>query len=323
MTVGGIGDMPANPVDPTASNMGFASDDELYDLLPFYTAGSTMLTVATMDADGGDGGGDDNVFWATVCTSSSPGITEGITVDPLEAVNVENDDHTVTATLMNNLGDPVVGTAVTFDVTSGPNAGDMAVVLTDGSGQASFTYTGDGGQGDDVIRAAFVDNRGATQAATAAKAWQEQCVVVFGNGFGMSTFRPGNHTWVTQVGDIDAFDPVLLVNTGTVSLPLPQTADKPYRGRGRIRRAPSNGQPALIHAFTAQILLWSPDSFPSNPEQYSQGLLVRVYADGTVVGSDYGSSDNLRVWAKGRVVEAAPGLDRRVEITFPFEIEGF
>jgi len=323
ITVGGIGDSPANPPDPTASNTGYASDDELYDLLPFYSPGSTMVTVFTMDTNGGDGGGDDNIFWATVCTSAPSGYTEGITLNPPAAVNVENDDHTVTATVTNNSGDAIVGTAVTFDVMNGPNTGDMAMVLTDGAGQASFTYTGDGGPGDDVIRASFVDFAGATQSATAGKTWQEQCVVVFGNGLGLTTFTPGNHTWVTQVGQIQAFDPVLLISNGRVSIPLPQTVDKPYTGPGHLRRGPSRQGPELIQAFTAQVLLWSPQTFPNNPEQYSNGLLVRVYSDGSVLGYPYGASDNMRVWAKGTVVDGVPGVDRHVEISFPFEIQGF
>ena len=147
-------------------------------------------------------------------------------------------------------------------------------------------------------------------------------MIVFGNGTGMGTFGPGNHTWVTQVGDISAFDPVLLINQGKVLVALPEPTTRQHRGPGRIRRFPGGG-PELIREFSVQILLWSPLTFPNNPEQYSHGLDVRVYSDGTVLGTPYGTRDNMSVWAKGRIIDDASGVDRHVEITFPFEIDGF
>lgn len=52
ITVGGIGDDPGN-------NVGYADDDELYDLAPFLTAGATSFNIFTNNATA-----DDNIFFA-------------------------------------------------------------------------------------------------------------------------------------------------------------------------------------------------------------------------------------------------------------------
>jgi len=90
----------------------------------------------------------------------------GITLTPESAENEVGDDHTVTATLSDLLGNPQPGVAVTFDVTGGPNAGTSgtcsanADCTTDTNGEVSYTYTGDGGVGSDSIEACFTDQGG-------------------------------------------------------------------------------------------------------------------------------------------------------------------
>jgi hypothetical protein len=77
-------------------------------------------------------------------------------------------DHMVTLSVHDQFGDPYPDLAVTFDVTSGPNAGTGGVCspnadcTTDGHGIAAFTYTGDGGGGLDSIVASFQDVAGGT-----------------------------------------------------------------------------------------------------------------------------------------------------------------
>jgi len=56
ITVGGIGDNPANPLDPNSNN---AADDELYTLNPFLSAGMNSFSILTRNPSL-----DDNIFFA-------------------------------------------------------------------------------------------------------------------------------------------------------------------------------------------------------------------------------------------------------------------
>ena len=113
------------------------------------------------------------VFTAPDGTEGTPYIlARGVTVisdidlAPEDDVNIVGTTHTVTATVTVDdpvPGTPVVGTLVTFNVIAGPNAGDNGTDTTDANGEASFTYTGNGGVGTDIIEATFVDGDGNTQ----------------------------------------------------------------------------------------------------------------------------------------------------------------
>lgn len=64
ITVGGIGDSIANPPDPFGPSTGFRTDDELYDLRPFLTAGDTQIEVFSFNPSD-----DDNILFAYFFTS--------------------------------------------------------------------------------------------------------------------------------------------------------------------------------------------------------------------------------------------------------------
>ena len=80
-----------------------------------------------------------------------------INLTPLTDTNLVNENHTVTATITNGSGTPQQGIEVTFSITSGPNSGDTGTDITDANGEATFTYTGDGGVGTDVIVACYTN----------------------------------------------------------------------------------------------------------------------------------------------------------------------
>ncbi len=65
--------------------------------------------------------------------------------------------HMVTATTTAPNGSPIAGVTVTFRVISGPNSGATGTANTGANGQATFTYTDNGGAGVDNIQA-FVGN---------------------------------------------------------------------------------------------------------------------------------------------------------------------
>jgi len=70
---------------------------------------------------------------------------------PESATNPPGTDHTVTAVYTLD-GFPLQGKTIYF-VVSGPNAGEQVESVTDAEGEATFTYTGDGGEGEDIIYA--------------------------------------------------------------------------------------------------------------------------------------------------------------------------
>jgi hypothetical protein len=59
--------------------------------------------------------------------------------------------HTVTALTLASNHAPIAGVTVNFSVISGPNAGATGSGTTESNGQATFTYTDNGGAGTDDI----------------------------------------------------------------------------------------------------------------------------------------------------------------------------
>jgi hypothetical protein len=79
-------------------------------------------------------------------------------------------EHTLTATV--TLGpDPLPDEMVVFEIFDGPNAPDGGVETTDIDGEATYTYTGDGGAGVDQIQAWFED----VVSNEALKFWDNDC----------------------------------------------------------------------------------------------------------------------------------------------------
>jgi hypothetical protein len=155
ITVGGIGDFNTNPPDPNDfSSCDLRYDDELYSLLPLITNTTTNILINTVNPSNND-----NIFLAYFEISGAAIIGEGILLSQEEDVNPLGADHTVTAQVQDDLGAPVVGITVTFEVISGPNAGETFAALTDVNGHAFFTYTGDGGPGFDQIEACFINSQ--------------------------------------------------------------------------------------------------------------------------------------------------------------------
>ena len=97
----------------------------------------------------------------------------GISLTPETATNDIGTSHTVTATITDLLGKRTADVDVSFEVTDGPNAGDSAMDTTDANGEATFTYTGDGGTGTDTIQACFLNEQEQEVCDTATKEWVE------------------------------------------------------------------------------------------------------------------------------------------------------
>lgn len=167
-TVGGLDDSTANPADPNGQG-DKRYDDELYTLLPFVKTGDTQIKVHTRNPST-----DDNLLFAGLFIRSATAVVgQGIILSPATATNPLGTSHTLTATVQDDNGAPVVGKEVTFTVTSGPNAGTTGTDVTDASGKATFTYTGNT-EGTDTIVASFVDDAGKTVTSNVAKkVWEK------------------------------------------------------------------------------------------------------------------------------------------------------
>ncbi len=316
ITVGGVGDTNGNPPPFAVPVTESDPDDELYDLLPFYVPSSTLIVIDTFNPSN-----DDNIFFGAICTSVAA-ITQGILLSPAQGTCVLGADNTVTALVLDSLGAPVTGTTVNFLVVSGPNAGDAGSDVTDANGEATFTYTGDGGIGVDCVVASFVDSQGVTQTSNQAKkTWQEQCMLVMGDGDGFVSYTPADHTFITQVGQVQSMEPVLLDDLATVRVPVKAMPSVRQSGFGATALPL---QDDVIEQFTAQVLMWNPLDFPTAPEKYTQGVLVTVTKYGSVSVVPYGQNVGMDLWVETvHVAHPAPGTSATpyVDITFPFSIE--
>ena len=100
------------------------------------TGVDTITAFADTDADGiqglGEPGGTATKTWIPVAAP--------LTLTPAMAVNQVGTQHTVTATLRDERGNPVRGVTVEFSVTGAHSTGGSGV--TDSNGEATFTYTG-------------------------------------------------------------------------------------------------------------------------------------------------------------------------------------
>ena len=171
VTVGGIGDDPANPADPNAGpgSEGARSDDELYTLDGLIANGTTNIKVDTRNPSNND-----NIFFAAFVINGTAAIVgEGILLTPTTATNPVNTSHTVTALVQDDDGNPIAGRNVDFEILSGPNAGLTGSEVTDGSGNAKFTWSSTTA-GTDVVVARFLDSQQVLRTSNeASKTWED------------------------------------------------------------------------------------------------------------------------------------------------------
>ncbi len=100
----------------------------------------------------------------------APGVnTATLTLGPAVATPIIGQQVTETATLLDGSGIGLPNAAVSFAVTSGPNAGQSGSAVTNASGQASFTYA-DAAPGTDII-VASVTTVGTFQSNQTSVTW--------------------------------------------------------------------------------------------------------------------------------------------------------
>lgn len=241
-------------------------------------------------------------FTATVTTATATTLT----LSPPTATRPADGDHTVTATVLDELGDPFNRAFVRFAVTGASST--TGSCTTDAAGRCAFTYTGPGRDGTDEITAFEDNDRNGTADAdstprdTATVHW----VATDGDGDGVadvddncaSVANPGQED-ANANGVGDACDPYLRAITITapsseylVGTTVPLTASV------------STGSGAPEPGVTVHIQRLADDSTPIGPE-----LTCDTGADGTcgiaVTGPAVPAVNQFLAWSE---LDGVPGL---------------
>jgi len=138
---------------------------------------------------GGIGGGWINDTW----TYGAPAT---VTLTPPAATSSVGTSDTVTATVTDASGNPISGSKVSFDITSGPNAGATSAAVTDTNGVATFTYSSLM-FGTDTVQASIIDP-GSGQTVT-SNSVTVTWVLSFAPGGGSFVVGDGNSAVATAV----------------------------------------------------------------------------------------------------------------------------
>lgn len=172
ITIGGIGDSPTNPTDPTANDSaGFRTDDELYNLAlgngqsstPFVKAGDTVIKVDTLNPSN-----DDNIFFAGFNITSKVVVDSNQNDAPVAVgdsgagfVTTKGKAFTTASVLANDF-DPDQGDSFTL---KSFDASKLHGTLKS-NGDGTFVYTPDASfVGTDTFTYTIADKAGLTSTA--------------------------------------------------------------------------------------------------------------------------------------------------------------
>ena len=144
-----------------------------------------------------------------------------------------------------------------------------------------------------------------------------ECHLVFAQTVGNDTFNQGGHTWNTQLEGVISTYAVWLDDTPQFQ--IPPFNNFPNRWNGIMRNLRSMMiEDVPYQTYSVQVVMWNPEVFPANPEQYTDVLNVTVWLSGRVTTTSAGSADNMNLWYE--VVDTVEGYKY---IRFPFSINGF
>ena len=112
-----------------------------------------VQTAAYSDAEGTTG-----VEFAPV-TVDVTGCPASLTLDPAQSSPTAGTTQALSATVVDDFGDPVAGATVSYSVTSGPNVGTSTTTATDAAGVATASFTS-GLVGTDTVQVTVDDVTG-------------------------------------------------------------------------------------------------------------------------------------------------------------------
>ena len=143
----------------------------------------------------------------------------------------------------------------------------------------------------------------------------EECFLVIGDAFGSDTFLnpgPSPVQFETAVGGLMKAYGASLESFPTVPFEAPRVR---HTGRGGLAGG-ALGQTPLKQLWV-QVVMWNPETFPGNPNQWSNGLLVTIWPGGAVTSTAYGAANGM-----GLTHDQITGPDGKTYLQFPFSIDG-
>jgi len=177
-----------------------------------FSIGGTSTTLVdsahVLDTGGVDAGScspkhNESVQWRPIGVPGSSDAT--LTLGPGTATQFAGQPTTETASVLDGSGTGIPNTTVNFAVTRGPDAGLVGSAVTDGNGQAEFTYAG-ASPGEDAVTAT-VTTVGRISSNTTQVLWTNGSASGWsGADIGSPTpgggqaFDPGSGTWTVQGG---------------------------------------------------------------------------------------------------------------------------
>lgn len=133
-----------------------------------YTDSGQILNTGGFDLASCPNGTNESTQWTTVGNAPCPGAI--LSLAPSSQTHSVGESATVTATFTNTCNQPLSGTTVTFQVTSGPNTGMTGTGVTDSNGQATFTYSSNL-PGTDQLQASVTNPAGTIKSNTVTVTW--------------------------------------------------------------------------------------------------------------------------------------------------------
>ncbi len=119
-----------------------------------------------------------------------------------------------------------------------------------------------------------------------------ECHLLVGMGNGNSGHTIFGHYYNTQLAGLRTFFPVTMVDM------------------------PSFAWNQLPQTMTVQLVMYNPEMFPTNPDQYSRALRITKTGFGTLSSEYFGARDGIGIRAQVYTVNGQP------RVRFPFTIDG-
>jgi len=133
--------------------------------------------------------GNESTQWSPIGTTVCAG--SDLSLAPASQSQFTGSSATVTATLTNSCGDAIQGATIDFSVLSGPNSGATGSGVSDGSGNASFTYTGSATTGMDTDQASITNLAGTFSSNTVTVTWNAPVTTQLSSSTALQLFAAG------------------------------------------------------------------------------------------------------------------------------------